>query len=468
MSASEILKLRKDRRSDEALAMARKHFPKQPDDLWMARAYVWSLYDHVKKIVEDYEAKRIAPTALSPQLTPLFREFVKPAAALRGDSAFSQMLRLANRASRDWREFLGFARWAGIEAFSKEDRMPYVNEEGQQVDSLETRYIRAIGRETAAQASDGHADRALIDWGQRVLDDALDASPNDAWLNYYRSKLHLACGETDHAVARLMPVLRRQSKVAWTWALLGDILDATRPDDVTTCLGYATQIAREEQEIAKTRIALARRLALEARFDEAAYEAKRALQYREQHAYRVPQELAQLLASDWYQRADVHNTAKSLPDMTSRAKALLQTLDRKTLAYAQGVVDHVNLDKALTYVKTGIDTRCRLKHQRFPDVAALSPGAIVEIGRAQDDGPPLDWRLSDAVSVPDVCETFAGKLERLEGKDFAFITASGTSVYVPPFLAKAFESGHQHDVICVAVKGRDKNERIGWRALRFV
>lgn len=109
-----------------------------------------------------------------------------------------------------------------------------------------------------------------------------------------------------------------------------------------------------------------------------------------------------------------------------------------------------------------------MKHQRFPGVAELLPGTIVEIGRAQNDGAPLDWRVSDAAAVPDVCETFAGTLERREGKDFGFIRAAAVSVFVPPFLARAFEPGQPHEVVCVAVRSRDKNEKMGWRALKLV
>lgn len=134
-----------------------------------------------------------------------------------------------------------------------------------------------------SEADDSQANVAAIEWGREVLAQSLKDSPNDQWLNYYQSKLHLRDGESDKAIQRLLPVLRRQSRASWPWALLGEILEQTQPDNATTCYAHAVQLAREEQEVAKTRIRLAERLAHAERYGEAAHEAQLALKYRDQH-----------------------------------------------------------------------------------------------------------------------------------------------------------------------------------------
>lgn len=451
MSSSEIFSLRKQGRSEEALAKAREGFAQNREDVWFLRAYAWALYDHVKKIVESYEAKQLSPASLSSQLTPYMREFSRFANPLRKDSAFSQMLRLAGKVSHDWPEFLGFARWAGINDFSEDDNSPFVNEQGKTIDSLKTRFTRAICREATARAADPNADPALVKWGVDVLGNALEESPNDQWLNYYQSKLHLAEGDAEHAIQRLMPVLHRQSKAAWTWALLGEILETTRPADAITCYGHATQLAREEQEVAKVRIHLAFRLSLVGRMNEAAEQASLALQYREQHGFRVPQDLAQLVAADWYQQAVANKSLQKLPKMMAEAQTLLQELDRQRLVYTTGVIDHINTEKSLSYVATGASTGFGLSHRKFPLAADLPPGTVVEVGSAENDGPPLDWRRSEAKVIPGLCETFVGTLERQEGKDFAFVRARGGDVFVPPALAKGFSTGQKYQVTVLAI-----------------
>lgn len=466
MSSGEIFSLRKQGRSAEALQIARAEYPQNTTDVWYLRAYAWALYDHAKEVVDRYEAKQLSPATLSGQLTPYMREFARMADALRGDSAFSQILRLAGKVSKDWQEFLGFARWAGTQNFSDEDKKPFVNAAGKTVDSLHKRFIRAICRETATRAADPQSEQTLNEWGLGILEQALQDEPNDQWLNYYQSKLHLANGEADLAIKRLAPVLHRQSRAAWPWALLGEILEVKRPEAALTCYAHATQLAREEQEVAKVRIRLAQRLALARRFNEAAQQANLALQYREQHAFKVPQELQQLLASDWYQQAAANNSLQHLPKVDAYAKALLQELDRQSLTYTQGVIDHINTEKELSYVATSVDTGFGLLHRKFVQLAALPPGTLVEVGCADPKGPPLDWRLSEAKVLPGLCETHTGNLRRQEGKDFAFIRTTRDDIFVPPGLAKSFALGQEHDVTCLAIRRTNKEGKTGWRAVK--
>jgi len=387
MGSNEIFALRKRGQSAQALEMARAEHPSNAGDLWFQRAYGWVLYDHVKNLVDSYEEKQLSASGLDAQLTPYMREFAHMATALRGDAVFSQMLRLAGKVAKDWRYFLAFARWAGIDSFSEDDKKPFVNPAGKTVDSLQRRFIRAVCREAVAKAADPQSDQALNEWGRGVLEKALEDEPNDQWLNYYQSKLHLASGEPDLAIKRLLPVLRRQLRAAWPWALLGEILEIDHPQDALTCYAHASQLAREEQEVAKVRIHLAQRLALVGRFNEAAYQANLALQYREKHAYKVPQELQQLVSSEWYQQALANNSLQPLPKAESSARALLQQLDRQNLTYTRGVIDHVNTEKALSYIATGAATGFGLSHRKFPEVAGLLPGTVLEIGRAESEGP---------------------------------------------------------------------------------
>lgn len=468
MSSGEIFALRKQKRYAEALDMARSEYPQNTTDVWFLRAYAWALYDHAKEIVDRYEAKQLSPATLSGQLSPYMREFARMADALRGDSAFSQVLRLAGKVSKDWSEFLRFARWVGNEHFSDEDKKPFVNKAGKTVDSLHKRFIRAVCRETAAKAADPQSDQALSEWGLGILEQALQDEPNDQWLNYYQSKLHLTNGESDLAIKRLTPVLRRQSRAAWPWALLGEILEIEHPQDALTCYAHATQLTREEQEVAKVRIHLAQRLALVGRFNEAAYQASLALQYRENHGFKVPQELQQMLASDWYQQAVANCSMQPMPKVESAARALLQELDQQNLTYTRGVIDHINTEKALSYIATGADTGFGLLHNKFPKVATLLPGTVVEIGRAEPEGHPLDWRISEVQTIPGLCEIFVGTLDRPKDKTFAFIRTSRDDIFVAPEMAAAFTPGTQHDVNCLAIRRTNKQGKTGWRAVKFI
>ena len=227
-------------------------------------------------------------------------------------------------------------------------------------------------------------------------------------------------------------------------------------------------MARKEQEVAKTRIHLARMLSLSGRFEEAARQARRCLSYREENGYRVPEELSQLLSADWFSKVVAAGSVRELPKMESKARALLLDLGRVNLRYVAGVVDHINEGKALSYVAIGVCDGVALYHRQFPGVAELAPGTIIELGFPEDDNRVADWRPSDAHEIPGLCGVLKGRLERKEGQDFAFVRTRGSDCFVPPPLARHFTAGQPHEVCCLAVMGTNKKGGTGWRAVRLL
>jgi hypothetical protein len=111
-------------------------------------------------------------------------------------------------------------------------------------------------------------------------------------------------------------------------------------------------------------------------------------------------------------------------------RALIRELTQRNLTYTRGVIDHINAEKALSYVATGIDTGCGLLHRKFPDVVGFPPGTVLRSVALERDGPPVLVSSNDQ-TVPDLCETFIGELERQEGKNFALFARLGqTSSYL--------------------------------------
>lgn len=51
-------------------------------------------------------------------------------------------------------------------------------------------------------------------------------------------------------------------------------------------------------------------------------------------------------------------------------------------------------------------------------------------------------------------------------KHDTLIRASRDDIFVPPDLAKGFETGQTYDVCCLAVRRQEKTGKIGWRAVR--
>lgn len=462
MSSSDVFALRRRGMAAEALALARDAVRRGGNDLWLLRAYAWVLYDQLKDIVAHYEAGRLPPMAMSQQVTTCLREFCTFGRPLRGDAACSQMVRLALKVSRDWTLFLKFARWVGVDGLSDADREGFTNAQGKAVDNLHTRFVRAVCRALVRQADDA-LDPALQAWAEGVLEEALRASPDDLWCNYYRSKLLLAQGHADRAVRSLLPVLTRQSRAAWAWALLGETLAPSSTQDAIDCLRYATLLAREEQEIARVRIRLAALLLQAGLAGEAAMHVRTALAWREANGYGVPSALAQLAG------LCLHATPPAAQQPASgrrdAALALLHCLQREDLSYAKGVIVDVNLARAMSFVATAAGD-LRLYHDRIPGIAALPAGAVVEIGCTRSGGQPVHCRLADDPSLPGLREAFSGQLRLCAGRGFAFVhCAAGTRVYVPANLLQSWSPQDRCALEVVAVRQQRRDGQAGWRAV---
>ena len=468
MDFREILGLRRAGKSAEALEAARAGLSGREDDLWFLRAYAWVLYDQVKKIVDEYEQKRLSGSAMANRISPFMREFSKMAEPLRGDTAFSQMLRLARKVSRHWPDFLAFSQWAGIDNFPDEDRAPFITDDGRRIDSLQQRFVLAIAREAASAAAEVRRDSDPVRWGLTILAKALAESPSDQWLNYYQSKVDLSEDRLEDAMHRLVPILRKQSRAAWPWALLGEILEKSQPEQAVVCYIHATELAREEQKVARVRIRLAELLAAQERFDEAAFQAHLAADYREEHSFRTPAELSRLLQSDWYAREISADRLKPPPSAASAARKLLAELDARPVVYSLGVVEHINEAKALTYVATGVESGSPMPHKRFPEIACVEPGTIVEIGRTDPTEKPTDWRRVETEVIPGFCEDVTGRLERHDGNSFAFLRNPRGDVFIPPDLAKEVGGGEVAERTVRAIMRKAKNGKVGWKALRFL
>lgn len=468
MDSRKIFELRRAGRSAEALEAARAGLSGREDDLWHLRAYAWALYDHVKPIVKDHEWKQISDSAMASRITPYMREFSQMASPLRGDVAFSQMLRLAGKVSRHWPNFLAFARWAGIDAFQADDWAPFVTDDGRRVDSLQRRFVRAVAREAASAAAGGRGYDDSVRWGLLILTQALADDPADQWLNYYQCKIDLSEDRLEDAVRRLAPILQRQSRAAWPWALLGEILERTRPEQAVVCFIHATELAREEQEVARVRIRLAELLAAQERFSEAAFQTRLAAGYRDENGFKTPVELSCLLQSDWYTREIAADRSSSPPRVAGAARKLLAELDQRPVAYSLAVVEHINDNRALTYVATGIESGYPMPHGRFPEIAGVEPGTIVEIGRTGPTEKPMDWRRAEARTIPGFCEDITGRIERHEGNSFAFLRNPHGDVFIPPNLAKALGHGDIEKRTVRAIVRKANNGKVGWKALRFL
>jgi hypothetical protein len=250
------------------------------------------------------------------------------------------------------------------------------------------------------------------------------------------------------------------------WTLLGQTFELSDSDKATTCYFHAVHVAGQSQEVANTRIALACLLASAGRFDDAAIQTRKALEYRSQNNFSVPQALMQMAGSDWFRARTNRTDLTREPDVRDAAEAIAFGGESGEIVYRAGVIDHQNAEKALAHIAFSIDEGVVLPYRRFKGISDMGVGDIIEVGLADDDHRAIKWRKSIATTLDGFFRQFAGELTQQIGQSFGFVvTEDNERIFVHPNLMGESALSAGPSVTCRAVMGKDKQGKQGWRAL---
>ena len=462
--SSDVSQLRKSGQLLEALTKAREGFEANPNDTYMQRAFGWVVYDLVKQEAQLFEQGKSSPGKVANRLNEWLADYRQFGANERPGILHSLLLTQIFKVGKVWPGFLEFARWWGPEYCRPEDKEPYKTNNGKSLPSMEMRLFYAIGREASHRADE--LDPQLLAWAEDQLQAGLSIAPDDQWLHYYKSKHLLEKGKFVEAREWMMPVVRRQQRAAWVWTLLGQTFELTDAEKAITCYFRSVQVAGQPQEVANTRIALARLLASAERFDESAVQIRKALDYRTQNNFSVPQALMQMAGSDWYRSRANRNDLPREPDVGDAADAISFGGESGELVYRTGVIDNQNTEKSLAHVAFSIDEGVVLPYWRFKGVSDMRMGDIVEVSLANDDHRAIKWRKSVTTEIAGFCKQFVGELTQRAGQSFGFVvTEDNCRVFVHPQLMGESALTAGASIICQGVMGKDKQGKEGWRAL---
>ncbi len=455
MNSTDIFAMRRSGQKAEALAAVREHYPANREDEWYLRAYAWCLYDHVKDLGQRHVSKRISLSELNTAMDAAYREFMGFGRQIRMDSSFTMMTHAALKVHKDWTHFLGFAWWVKTPDFHEDPPQNTDESKSEEFEPIRDRFIRAVASAAVQHRSNAAIKPEWVQWGISLLDSALAEGSNDIWLTYYKSTLAFEEGKHEEALRLISTVVRRQQKATWAWNRLAELLESSCLEDALTCLIHAANVVHEEQEVAKVRVQLARKLKDRNRLEEAAMQVNLALQYRTKGGYSIGGMLREFSESTWYRSQVDANTMRDLPDVTTAAKKILNSLDKSNLTYKTGWIDHHNRTKHVCIVRTDSETVHLVQHEAHPQCVDWEPGLLVDMGFKPKVKSPLDIRLSEATDIPGICVRKTGPYSRVPGKTFGFIKAGGKDIFIPPELATQTGAELLNEASCLAVMAKD-------------
>jgi tetratricopeptide (TPR) repeat protein len=472
MTFQEINNLRKQGKLEEAYRLAREALQNAPDDLWLNRAMGWVLYDLIKRelqTVSDDEEDGIGADSASSNLNfgriqRYFAEYQR--LQLPSDDTWirSQMLRLAAKAQKaGWQGFLEFVEWWGLEHLTENDWQPYHTDDGRELPSLALSAFYGLGR--ALKSLDRQDSR--VGWIYEWLQEAQRRYPNDQWL-VRSSALALAkLGRLDEAREAMRQVLRKNSREWWRWKDMAELLETSNPEQAIMCYYRACALERDKTKLVGVYVRLAQLLAQQSRFAEAAWCAKTARDTRESKGWKIPQELQELVDSDWFAQ---HKDAPKPRVSTERfAMLFVKGIPEKSVQLKRAVLNHHNTEKGIAYFQWSPREGIAVPYRAFPNVqnAPIGSMAEVEIAPAEGRTVVIACRLVPFEEIPNFARRVRGRLQRRADRNHGFVqTDSGERYFTPPNVVGELPNGATVESICV-YKHDPRRDEESWVVLHL-
>jgi hypothetical protein len=401
----QITQLRKDGQLDQAYALAQASFVAgEQHPLPLLSAYAWVIYALIKREADLLADDKRTEAQIHPKLEKWLREYSRLFANSYPDMVHSNLIRVVLKVSKNWSGFLTFAQWFGESRLDKGDFEGFKMDNGKTAMSIAEQYYTAIGAHLVKDHQ--HLNPAIIAWAESMLNKGTQLFPSSQFMPYRQAKWLMVKGDQDQALTLMTNVVKRMSRVSWTWASLACIWRDSNAEKAITCFSYACELARKEDEVAKVRVYLAQLLAQANRYEEASLQVYNALQYRIANQHRLPAELLALKQSEWFTNANQTQLA------SMKAKSVKQT--------------------------------------------AL---ALVGI----DETPKSTANQGEKLKI-------TGELHQRDGQGFAFVIAKGhPSVFVSPnLLAKQDALVNGKQMSCWAVPSIDKQGKPSLKAVAWV
>ncbi|WP_262031065.1 DUF7017 domain-containing protein [Microvirga sp. Mcv34] len=258
--------------------------------------YGWDLYKATKTLLGKLPSEELSPAVVGE-----VRRYLNAYMRLeleRPSQLHSCILRLAARlASGDHLKILLFARLWGLEHLRPEDFERFVAEDGKTISSLAEKVVMKAAKE-AAEARD----RDQIDYMMPFVDRMMARFPDNHWLQLGKVKLLREGGRLAEARTVALSFAKTKTQEYWVWDLLGDL--QVDPANRLACYCKALSCSQDDHFVSPVRQKLARELLEAGHAAEAKGEIVRILEHKNRAGHRVPVEVQNMTAMDWYASTD--------------------------------------------------------------------------------------------------------------------------------------------------------------------
>ncbi|MBP9133355.1 MAG: hypothetical protein KBF75_04965 [Saprospiraceae bacterium] len=363
MSFKEIKELRQAGKLEEALQMANQALESEPENIWNKRAAAWVYYDYLKKnaqpesfkvfkenlikikdlqlpedekMVFDNCAWQIGSLVFALQKTEhvdygkineLF-EIIKVFHFTKPSEPYSFIYKAFHKGYQNWPHYLPFADWWDFDNLRSED---YLKEEfkGKKIMSIaEQAYIAYSkklleGEPLVPFGLQRMIDKEKIQSFLPKLECLIDEHPDYQYPPYFKAKLLLALGNDENVLSAFLPFAKQKRKDFWVWDLLAEIFSEDK-DVQFACYCKALSLNTSEDYLVKLRQTFSEMLIERKMYNEAKTEIQKVITTRENHEWKLPNQIMQWKEQEWYKSATAKKDNQDLySNHTKQAEEIL-------------------------------------------------------------------------------------------------------------------------------------------------
>ncbi|OVE73936.1 hypothetical protein BVX94_02355 [bacterium B17] len=314
----------------EALRIFRNVVEQAPDNNQAATSLAWEITRGLKDLLQ-------ADNVDADAIQGLLREYARLENIDKPSNLHSLVLRRAAKAAQkeSFPGFIRFLQWWDTANLMPGDYERIIDnrDADKSYDSCVELIIKGLHK-----AADHEQDSDTIRWASAFMAQHYNEYPNQEWFEYYYGKMLVRTGDLEHARNLIMPIVRKKKREFWAWDNLAATYTDSDGNKRLSCLCKAlTCKVPKEAFLMNVRVELGELLAELGQHPEARFEIDKVINIRSSNEWKIPQQLQDIQASDWYEQASPPDSNKDLyKEYSPNADALIY----EDLPELPGIVVH--------------------------------------------------------------------------------------------------------------------------------
>jgi len=497
MPSKEIKELRQAGKLEEAYAMAKAELEADLSNIWGKRNLSWVLYAQLDELASNLDAflakinevkeldlpaseemffenisiviskaARIITHEAALDINKIHSLFdsIKELSLKRNSKWFSVLFNAMHKGIKESNRYIEFADWWDFKNFSPEDFQKGKMPNGKEVMAIaEQAYIayakHLLPKQT--QHDEFIFNKEKAEAFLPVLSQIVEDYPQFQYPAYFNAKLLLALGDKDNMLESLLPFAKKKRNDFWVWEILAEAFSSD-PEKVFACYCKALSCKSPEEMLVGLRQKMARLLISKKLFNEARTELDLLNLARTTHKYKIPTEVTNWQAMDWYKTA---LSSKSNFGFYKSYLPIAESLLFNDVVEELLIVEFVNTDKKMLNFIASETKFGYFKYERFFSDIKIGDTLKVRFQGGTNEGMHQLYtaiKFNDDVFKNQFLKEVSGAIRISAGKPFGFLD----DAFIHPSLVTKYKLIDDMQFKGKAIKSyNQEKKKWGWKLI---